>query len=459
LLPHQILRFDRETSSEELQREFADLPDDFLDRHDIRLFIHSPSLTSGSSIEGNHFDLCVGIFEGQTIAPDDVLQALARVRKPIPRIVYVSHYGKYDPVIAATRKADYMEQSDRRAKMIGTVLGEAIETRLDDPIAEYHAATQADRNSKMICFGASVRALLERAGCQVTIGTPDPIASGKEWRSILKATVEADRYELAKAEIIDGTIASDLRTKKSLKHADALKLARFDLCDWYEIAHEALSIADVEFDANGNTRRNISRLEGLIWDGMSRSKDMNILDQLRSHNAPIQSHDLPGRELASRTAIALGVDVMITKAIEGDGWHSDTDWVITFAAKIREFAADARLALGFTVNARMSDCQIVGQVLRSFGLSTTSRNMGSDGQRYRLYTIAPESLDRLREILQRRTERHSAKGLKPRTSPLTMLLIAGVYVVPATTPIDMARSPETPRYDLATASHPDNFQP
>jgi hypothetical protein len=107
----------------------------------------------------------------------------------------------------------------------------------------------------------------------------------------------------------------------------------------------------------------------------------------------------------------------------------------------------------------MSDCQIVGQVLRSFGLSTTSRNMGSDGQRYRLYTIAPESLDRLREILQRRTERHSAKGLKPRTSPLTMLLIAGVYVVPATTPIDMARSPETPRYDLATASHPDNFQP
>jgi hypothetical protein len=427
LLPHQILRFDRETSSEDLQREFADLPDDFLDRHDIRLFIHSPSLTSGSSIEGDHFDLCVGIFEGQTIAPDDVLQALARVRKPIPRIVYVSHYGKYDPVIAATRKADYMEQSDRRSKMIGTVLGETIESRLDDPIAEYHAATQADRNSKMICFGASVRALLERAGCRVTIGTPDPAAPKALWKVIVKATVKADRRELATAEIIDSTIASDLRTKKSLKHADALKLARFDLCDWYEIEHEALSIADVEFDANGRTRRNISRLEGLIWDGLSKAKDTNILDQLKSHDAPIQAHDLPGRELASRTAIALGVDKMITKAIEGDGWHSGTDWVIAFCDRVREYAADSRLALGFRLNPKMSNCQIVSEVLSRYGIKTSSRHLCENYQRFRFYSIDPEALDHLREILHRRSKRHTDKGFTIRTAPLSSALLGGVY--------------------------------
>ena len=98
LMPHQILRFDRETSSEEWQREFADDPDGFLAQHDIRLLTHSPSMTSGISIEGDRFDVCVGIFEGQSISPDDVLQALARVRKPIQRYVYASHWGKAEAI-------------------------------------------------------------------------------------------------------------------------------------------------------------------------------------------------------------------------------------------------------------------------------------------------------------------------------------------------------------------------
>jgi hypothetical protein len=435
LLPHQILRFDRETSSEDLQREFADRPDEFLERHDIRLLIHSPSLTSGVSIEGDHFDLCTGFFEGQTIAPDDVLQSLTRDRKPIPRIVYVSHYGKYDPVIAATRKADYLEQSQRRSKVIGKVLGEAIETRLDDPIDEYHAATQADRNSKMICFSSSVRALLERAGHRVTIGK---IMSGdpKLWRDLVKKSIEADQSAIATAPIIDALSAGDLRAKKSLLHREALQLARYDLCDWYEIEPEALSIADIEFDRHGRTRRDISRTEGITYVGLTKAKDLHMIGQLKSHNAPIQSHDLPGRELASQAAIALGVDEMIATAIKSDGWHMETPWVKNFAAKMRANSADARIALGWNFTSKITDTQIVGQVLRAYGLATQHKHMGSDGSRYRLYTITPESLDRLKAIMQRRATRHTEKGFQPRTSKLTEILLGSVYATSISHPKD-----------------------
>lgn len=455
LSPHQILRFDRDTSAEDLQRAFADRPDEFLDRHDIRLMVHSPSLTSGVSIEGDHFDYVFGLFEGQTITPDDVLQALARVRKPIPRIVYVSHYGKGNATIDATRKADYLEQSQRRAAMIGKVSGVAIETRLDDPIDEYHAATQAARNAAMITFGASVQALLARAGHHVTIGTPDPNADTKQWRDTIQATVEADRYALATAPIIDALQASDLRAKKSLKHEDALKLSRYDLCDWYLIEQAALSIADVEFDKNGRSRREISRTEGLNYDGLSRSKDMAQFEQLRSHNAPIQNHDLPGRELESEAAKRLGVDSMIADAIESDGWHAGTPWVKRFAATAREFALDSKLALGFRVHENMTDCAIVGTVLRNFGFRTTSRNLGTDGHRCRVYRIDQDSLDKLKQTMQRRHKRHIEKGFTPRSHRLTKLLLTPLNVDPNEALNTLQISEKTQKTELRPPTIPD----
>jgi len=446
LQPHQLLRFDRETSSEDWQREFADAPDAFLERNDIRLLVHSPSLTSGISIEGDRFDLAIGIFEGQSISPDDALQALARVRKPIPRVVYASYYGKGNSQIDATRKADYAEQYQRRTKLIGHVSGHTIAASATDPIAEYHCATQADRNAAMATFSASLQARLEAAGNAVTIGTVDnePTDAIALWREARKQ-VQRDRdLAIHSAAILSEADATELRSKRNLKHADALKLARWELCDWYGLDHSGLTLEDIERDRQGRTRREIARLEGLLWQDLSRSKDRADLQQLNSHNAPIQQHDLPARELASQTAIALGIPELLLHCLESEGWHAGTDWVREFVTKLREYAADMKLAIGFRIRANMTDCQIIGMVLRRYGLATKSRQLGTGADRYRVYQLDSESIEFAQSVLQQRSQRHIDKGLQPNTDPLTKLLLESVCVPPESPPILGQAAPPLP---------------
>jgi hypothetical protein len=46
-------------------------------------------------------------------------------------------------------------------------------------------------------------------------------------------------------------------------------------------------------------------------------------------------------------------------AIKADLWHAESEWVQNFAAKISQYADDAKLALGFKADAKMTNCQIV----------------------------------------------------------------------------------------------------
>jgi hypothetical protein len=432
LLPHQVMRFDRETSSGDWQRQFAENPDAFLAEHDIRLLVHSPSLTSGISIESDYFDRVFGIFEGQTISPDDALQALARVRCPVPRIVYASHYGK-GSTIDAMRKADYLRLSDRRAQLIACTTGRTIASHIDDPIANYHAATQADRNADMAVFSASLQARLEAAGCSITIqtspnSTPELSIAISLWKDMRKQILMDDTVAQHSAAIINQASANERRNKNYLNHDEALELARYDLCEFYAIDPQALTLDDIEFDRRGQTRREISRLEGLLWDGLSRAKDTAEFDRLNEHNAPIQHHDLPDRELFSKTAIRLGVLDLLQHCLESDGWEADTEWIQSFATQLRQYADDVKLALGFRIHAKMTNCQIVGMVLNAFGFKTISRNLGSDGQRHRMYWLDRESLDRLRDILQRRAKFHEKDSLRPRTHRVIQVLLAGMNV-------------------------------
>jgi hypothetical protein len=425
LQPDQILRFDRETSSEDRQREFAANPAHFLAQNNIRLLVHSPSLTSGVSIEGDHFDINIGIFEGQTISPDDALQALARVRRPIPRVIYASHYGKGNAKIDATRLGDYLEQSGRRATAIAKVNGKAINIDSDSPIAIYHAKTQADRNASMANFAASLQARLEDAGHQITIGSAgDPTEAIALWNQS-RQDVTTERHEtLRNTPQIDESKANELRVKKTLTHSEALKLERYELCHWYDLDPASLTIDDIKYDRRGQQRRKLARLEGHVWDGYSQSKDAESLDQLSRWNMPIASHDLPGRELDHQAAKTLGVPEFLERCIKEPGWNDQTEWVQIFAAKMRQYAADVKLALGFRIHDNMTDCQIAGMVLNSYGFRTKSRRLGSRGDRRRCYQLNQNSIDRIKEIFEQRSQRHIDKGFKPCPHPLTKLLLA-----------------------------------
>lgn len=437
LNPNQIFIFNKETSSEDEQRAFADDPDKFLAERDIRLFLFSPSLTSGLSIERFAFDTCFGIFEGQTISPDDALQALGRYRHPVERVIYASHYGRSDGKNDARRLKDFQAAEERRVQMFQAVTQRDADIRAsDDPISLYHAATQAKRNATMANFASSLQARLEASGHQVE-RTEAPQAKSEAmrqaWRAARQTVAAADRQAILSAQILSIAEADELRGKRTLKHADALKLARYDLCDFYRITPPSLTDTDIKTDKRGRWRKSISRLEGILYDRLAHEKDSARMETLQHWNQPISAHDLPGAELCSEAAIALGVRDLLQNCIDNPGWNAETEWVKAFAAKARACAKDIKLAIGFNVHAKMSDCQIVGMVLKYFGLSTQSKQQMIVGKRQRLYALDSDSLDRLKQILEARSERIVEKGFQPCAHPLIRTLL-GVCVQPKPPP-------------------------
>lgn len=421
----QILIYNRQTATESEQKEFAENPDEFLARRNIILLVHSPSLTSGVSIESNSFDVVFGIFEGQTIAPDDALQALGRYRKPVQRIVYASHYGR---TRGARTAAECQAESDRKQELMTQKTGRNIATRDgEDPIALYHAATQAERNTRMANFSASLQALAELQGHQVERHTPTTETDTEiNWQSILNMVSERDRKDIHEAAIITTEMAAELRDKQTLKHADALSLTRYNISDWYQIAPESLALEDVRRDRKGRYRSELARLEALLWEGMARKRDTEKLAPLQAWNEPAMQHDLPVAELRSKTAIELGIPDLIQKCIENPGWHAGTDWVIEFAGRLRSYGADGQLIFGFRINSKMTDVAIVGMVLKYFGLSTSSQRQTISGRRPWCYSVSEASLDLARSILQRRAESSTQQGLRARPHPLSNSILEGV---------------------------------
>lgn len=458
----QILRYDSETSGDPLQREFADRPDEFLSRARLRLLIYSPSLTSGVSIERNPFDSVYGLFEGQSIAPWDCLQQLGRVRQSVRRLIFAPHWGKGHRLTDKRNQLQAMGDLYRRSQLVAkgvddpSVL-EAIDQTSQDAI--YAAKAIADQNNEMADFGLQIQLRLEAAGHKVQkLPIERLVADLEQDRHTIAKAAKAERAAIAKSvasaelmealqrwddaldrvkalhceaitheAIITADEAQQIREQRVVSYADRLKLERFEICDFLAIAPEDLEIEQVEADRNGAYRRELSRLEGLIWDGLTVRRDREKISRLTRWELPLPTQDLPGANLFTMGADVLGVMDMIQWAIDTPGWHNDTPQVVEFANRLKAHAPDVRLTLGFTVWEGMTACQVLGMVLKAVGLRTVSTRQGT-GDRIRLYSIDDDSLSRAIVILTARAEKHSSKALQPRPHPLADLFLGGVAV-------------------------------
>ncbi|MGB0560180.1 MAG: plasmid replication protein, CyRepA1 family [Spirulinaceae cyanobacterium] len=429
--PEAILTITRETSGNKLQQSFLDAKDKakWLREHGIVLVIHNSSLTSGINIEEEYFDFVGGLFEGKTIAPNDAIQQLARCRPAVPRIVFAAARGVKDQN-GATNARDYQRNLDRQESRYTQATGRSFALQ-HEAITAYIATAAAARNRAMADFGAYLQAGLEAAGHTVTLGTPTGAAdaAAQRWQGWLQAV--RDRYfpEVVDSLIINGDRAKALQEKLSLTHAESLQLERFKICDFFHIHPETLTPEAVKADGKGRYRRNVSRLENLLWEGLAQAKDDAQLALLTRWNQPIAPHDRPCDEFEAKAAIALEVPALLEKCLEatatGAGWYRDTPWVKAVGDRARACSEDVRLCLGFNP-AKMTGVQIVGEILRRYGLKTCSKRITLKGERARRYEVHLDSFDTLQDLLLKRAPDHFQQGLTPAATPLMKYLLPGV---------------------------------
>jgi hypothetical protein len=169
----KILRFDGETSGNPEQRNFADLPNERA--KDYQVIIHNSSLTSGVSIEVNHFQVVYGLFTGQTIAPWDCTQMLNRVRTNVLRVIYCRQTGKRSHLSKGRNHLQVSTDLLDRAALIAQSLGDddlLADLDVSSPASTYVARAIADHNWAMGDFGLQVRLRLEAAGHEVIVNDP-----------------------------------------------------------------------------------------------------------------------------------------------------------------------------------------------------------------------------------------------------------------------------------------------
>ncbi|WP_338438740.1 plasmid replication protein, CyRepA1 family [Synechococcus elongatus] len=436
----RILRFDGDTSSDPDQRQFSDAPHPWIEKHQPQIIIASPSLTSGVSIEIDYFDCVFGFFEGQSIAPWDVDQALSRVRQPVPRIVFAVSHGKSQGISATQNSLNYQADLYRRTELLSWFSGDrSLLEQVDfhSPSTRYHAASSAECNAAMAEFGLSLRLRLELAGNFVAcaeipeLDSPELQAVLDLWKTAQQQVEAADAVSKLRSEAVDDDTAIALRQKRVLSHSDRLKLSRYDLCQFYGISPEKLTLEDIVNDANGRQRRQIKAVELLIWDKLAQHKDKLKIDRLSQWDKPIPAQDLPTAQLLTKAADILGVRELLVFLIQAteseEGWTKDTPAITAFAERCLAHAREVKLCLNLTVRQTMEPTAIVGMVLKQFGLSTVMRRETDENhQRARRYRLELASLKRLKTLLQTRMKQYIEEGFLLRPHPLTSLLLEGV---------------------------------
>jgi SAM-dependent methyltransferase len=475
----EILRFDRKTSADPLPRAFAENPDQFLSKHRIRLLVCSPALTSGVSIEGDHFDLVYGFFNGQSIAPWDCLQQLGRVRKPLRRVVYASWYGRSNSLSPKRWVEGVQEDIKLRTYTIAAAMGDPVIARKTDHtslLATYRNEAVASQNEAMGDFGLQIRLRLESAGHTVKVAPIEELIEASEndndpelkeerkkfeaanelWRVAGTRVKEAYDKGILNAEVITPEIGKALKEKRVLSFADWQKLERFEVCTFYRMNPNSLTIEAIKSDQKGKRRRALLAEEDFLWGNSALTRDRSKIDRLTQWGEPIPAQDLPTSQLRLKGAESFGFWDALAWAIENPGWDADEDSPIkTFVDRVRQNPQQARIVFGFTPHRSMARQTIFGQILAARGYKTQSKRLGT-GDRKRLYSITVESIESMKRDLNNRAEIYRAQGFQLRPHPLAQLLITDVVVKLPDPPISAPTPPpkHPPKHPIALQNTP-----
>ena len=194
-----------------------------------------------------------------------------------------------------------------------------------------------------------------------------------------------------------------LLQKESTTPQEGLAIAKFYLQDFYSL--ETLTVADVLWDANGRRRTEILNLEAQLLPKWAIERSVKALEKQAQWQQGYCPWDFSHTELRRQLRQALGFDELIEKLLQGQEWTKYDLAVV--AAKARALAPQIKVALNFTIHAKVSDVQIVHQLLLQLGIKVRfcrwSRAIeGHAREKLRVYRLDAEHWQRMSEILERR---------------------------------------------------------
>ena len=413
----RILVINSETSGGQDEREFIANPDQVLQRQEYDVIICSPSVATGTSIEIKGMITKVyGIYMGVSATDADMAQALARVREPVPRVVWCAQRGRnFCRVSRATNPLELKGYLYERTSVTTSLIRSSLRsdtisalTHFDwttDPHVQLYSQISANQNWAMYHLREALLVRLITEGHHVQIEQQDSHRDLAERLQLNRLAVQlADAEQILNADSLTFTDVLALEQREALSPEQQRALAKFHLQDFYQLDH--LTLEDILADREGRWRGELLNLEAQLYPEVALDRTVKALEKQRSWRQFLCPWDIPGTGLRREIRDKLGLTAFIRKA--ATGWEWTAEDLVAIAQIARQYAPAIKAHLNFTIHDQVSDTQIVHQLLSQLGIKTQfhwSRHHSScPGVKIRVYSLKLEHWKHCMAILNRRAQ-------------------------------------------------------
>ncbi|MBD1865686.1 MULTISPECIES: plasmid replication protein, CyRepA1 family [Trichocoleus] len=434
----RVMLVNSETSGDEPQTKLIQHINERVRDYDV--LIVTPSLSTGASIEVEHFDKVYGIFFG-VLSDSDIAQFLARVRSNVPRTVWCEKTGKNFSNVSKSEYPFLLKEAlrlrwHREAELLRTSLGcpdtlsaSTFEIEWDvNPHIKLWSEIAADINTSMWNLRENVLERLLSEGNQVEVVSAGDDLDGGSLMKEARKQVEAERcVAIAGARLLDQSERAALESKEALAYEDSLALEKTRLSEFYCVNEVAPSL--VEMDQEGRLRMQLLELEGLLY-GTAAERDLKALEKQFKWKKGVLPFDQLYNEMRRHARERLGLKEFLDPTRE---------WAVaefkSLGEKVRGAGKQIPESLGFNPS-KMDDASIFQRLMQQLGVSVSNRRQGPRGQQIKLYRIDKEKWDELQAILERRAERRSQAEGNSRHATVVNPSTTGISSAPGKMPSD-----------------------
>jgi hypothetical protein len=409
------LLINADTSGGEDERAFISSPDIVLAQNEYDIIICSPSIATGTSIELQDAVWKVyGIFQGVSGTDADIAQSLARVRQPVERVIWCAPTGRnFCPVSRSTNSLELKGHLFERTSVTTSLIRSSLKADTvstintidwqSDPNIQLFAQIGAAQNFAMQNLRNALYVRLLHEGNQITL---ERSLSNSSLKILLQTSREttkmADAHTILNADDLSASEIFVLEQKETTTPEEQRAIAKFHLKEFYCL--DSLTLQDILADREGRTRGELLNLEAQLHEGVALDRTIKALEKQASWKQHICPWDIQHTEMRRELRDRLGITDFLRKAINGMQWVK-TD-LEPFATKIRGFANVIKTHLGFTITDKMSDVQVVHQLLAQLGIKVdfhwSKFHPQHCGQKIRIYSLNRAHWEFYQGILNRR---------------------------------------------------------
>ncbi|MFM7426844.1 MAG: plasmid replication protein, CyRepA1 family [Elainella sp.] len=405
-----------ETSGDGPAKALICNPDQVIAEQQFAFYVCSPSVGTGVSVEiAGHFAAVYGLFSGVSLSDGDMGQSLVRIRELVERTVWVARCGRAFNKISRSTKAEEIHESlKRRSAMIARLVGgslqpstrEALENQdWADSTIRLYSEQAAAQNWSQWNLRDALLTRLQFEGAAVTVEERDP---DRNIKALLKETQQQitliQAQEIATARDLTLAEKLDLESSESATPEDRAAIAKFNLQDFYKITSEEITVDFVLADKGGRRRAEIASLEAQVNGEIATDRTVKAIEKAfgwgGQHVCPWDISDAALRVEARRL---LGLNDFLEP---GKTWTKYD--LKPYADKIRQYAKDVKIILGMTISDKISDTQVVHQLLSQMGLkikaSRTRRGDGTSDNRLKIYQLDSEAWQTSLQVIERRKQ-------------------------------------------------------